>query len=131
MPWLESKTLDGEIGEYIVMMRQAEDGVFLIGAATNEESRTLRVPLSFLGKGDYEAEIVEDGENAHYLSNRETMKVSKKRVTRNEVLSIKLAPGGGACIRIGKEINSSWIATVLLILLHISRLFACLVLPQT
>ena len=105
MPWLESKTLDGEIGEYIVMMRQAEDGVFLIGAATNEESRTLRVPLSFLGKGDYEAEIVEDGENAHYLSNRETMKVSKKRVTRNEVLSIKLAPGGGACIRIGKEIK--------------------------
>ena len=105
MPWLESKTLDGEIGEYIVMMRQAEDGVFLVGAATNEESRTLRVPLSFLGKGDYEAEIVEDGENAHYLSNRETMKISKKRVTRNEVLSIKLAPGGGACIRIGKEIK--------------------------
>ena len=105
MPWLESKTLDGEIGEYIVMMRQAEDGAFLVGAATNEESRTLRVPLSFLGKGDYEAEIVEDGENAHYLSNRETIKVSKKKVTRNEVLNIKLAPGGGACIRIGKEIK--------------------------
>lgn len=105
MPWLESETLDGEIGEYIVMMRQAEDGVFLVGAATNEESRTLRVPLSFLGKGDYEAEIVEDGENAHYLSNRETIKVSKKKVTRNEVLNIKLAPGGGACIRIGKEIK--------------------------
>ncbi len=33
------------------------------------------------------------------------MKISKKRVTRNEVLSIKLAPGGGACIRIGKEIK--------------------------
>ena len=105
MPWLESKTLDGEIGEYIIMMRQAEDGVFLVGAATNEESRILRVPLSFLGKGDYEAEIVEDGENAHYLSNRETIKVSKKKVTRNEVLNIKLAPGGGACIRIGKEIK--------------------------
>lgn len=105
MPWLESKTLDGKIGEYIVMMRQAEDGAFLVGAATNEESRTLRVPLSFLGKGDYEAEIVEDGENAHYLSNRETIKVSKKKVTRNEVLNIKLAPGGGACIRIGKEIK--------------------------
>ena len=105
MPWLESKTLDGEIGEYIVMMRQAEDGAFLVGAATNEESRTLRVSLSFLGKGDYEAEIVEDGENAHYLSNRETIKVSKKKVTRNEVLNIKLAPGGGACIRIGKEIK--------------------------
>jgi len=39
------------------------------------------------------------------LSNRETIKVSKKKVTRNEVLNIKLAPGGGACIRIGKEIK--------------------------
>ena len=84
------------------MMRQAEDGVFLVGAATNEEGRTLRVPLSFLGKGDYEVEIVEDGENAHYLGNRETIKVSKKRVTWNDILNIKLAPGGGACIRIGK-----------------------------
>ena len=102
MPWLESKTLDGRIGEYIVMMRQAKNGVFLIGAATNEEGRNLHVPLSFLGNGEYKAEIVEDGENAHYLSNRETIKVSKKIVNRNMILNIKLAPGGGTCIRIGK-----------------------------
>lgn len=98
MPWLESKTLDGEIGEYIVMMRQAADGAFLVGAATNEEGRTLQVPLSFLDKGSYAVEIVEDGEEAHYLNNRETVKVSQKEVTRKDVLHIKLAPGGGACI---------------------------------
>lgn len=98
MPWQESKTLDGEIGEYIVMMRQAADGAFLVGAATNEEGRTLQVPLSFLDKGKYVVEIVEDGEEAHYLNNRETMKVSQREVTRKDVLNIKLAPGGGACI---------------------------------
>lgn len=100
MPWAESKTLDGKIGEYIVMMRQAESGEYLIGAATNEEERILQVPLHFLGDGTYKAEIVEDGDNAHYLTNRETLKVSEKTVTRNDTLNVRLAPGGGACIRI-------------------------------
>ncbi|TAL06854.1 MAG: glycoside hydrolase family 97 protein, partial [Verrucomicrobia bacterium] len=34
MPWRESKTLAGEIGEYIVLARQAADGNWLVGAAT-------------------------------------------------------------------------------------------------
>lgn len=100
MPWQESRTLAGEIGEYIVMMRQAADDTFLVGAATNEEGRTLRIPLSFLPKGEYKAEIVEDGEDAHYLTRRETLKTSNRKVNRNTTLDVKLAPGGGACIRI-------------------------------
>ncbi len=103
MPWKESRTLDGVIGEYVVMMRESKDGVFLVGAATNEKERTLRIPLSFLGKGKYIAEVVEDGDNAHYLTNRETTKVSMHDVDRKDVLEVKLAPGGGACIRITKQ----------------------------
>lgn len=30
MPWKESKTLTGEIGEYIVTMQQASDEVYLV-----------------------------------------------------------------------------------------------------
>jgi alpha-glucosidase len=102
MPWLESKTLAGEIGAYIVTMRQAQDGVYLVGAATNEESRTLQVSLSFLPKGKFTAEIVEDGPDAHYQTNRETSTVSTKTVSKNEVLTLKLAPGGGACVKISR-----------------------------
>ncbi len=100
MPWHESVTLDGEIGEYIVMMRESQDEVYLVGAATNEDARTLKVPLTFLGEGKYRAEITEDGENAHYLTQRETVKVTEMEVTRDDVLEVRLAPGGGACIRI-------------------------------
>ena len=57
MPWKESKTLDGEIGEYIIMMRETADA-YLIGVATNESSRTLKVPLSFLPSGSYSLECV-------------------------------------------------------------------------
>lgn len=97
MPWKESRTLTGEIGEYIVMMRQTEDA-YLVGAATNESGRTIDLPLSFLGEGTYDVEIAEDGDDAHYLTNRETLKVSRKQVTNNDILKLKLAPGGGACL---------------------------------
>ncbi|GAA4329259.1 glycoside hydrolase family 97 protein [Mucilaginibacter gynuensis] len=100
MPWLESRTIKGEIGEYIVMARQASDRTWLIGAATNEFSRELAIPLFFLKKGRYEAVIIQDGEDADYRMPTESYKVSKRLVGKDDTLLVKLAPGGGACIMI-------------------------------
>ncbi|KAA6341477.1 Retaining alpha-galactosidase [termite gut metagenome] len=97
MPWLESKTLAGEIGEYIVMMRQTDEA-YLVAAVTNESGRIVELPLSFLGEGTYNVVIVEDGDKAHYLTNRETWKITGKQVTATDKLQLKLAPGGGACL---------------------------------
>lgn len=102
MPWRESRTLAGEIGEYIVMMRETDEA-YLIGVATNEEARTVDIPLTFLGDGAYEAAIVEDGEGAHYLTHRETLKGSIRQVTAKETIQVALAPGGGACVMIKKN----------------------------
>ncbi|HZK03436.1 MAG TPA: glycoside hydrolase family 97 catalytic domain-containing protein [Bacteroidaceae bacterium] len=103
MPWLESSTLDGVIGEYIVMMRQASTGEYLIGAATNEQARTLTVSLDFLPRGRYSIEIVEDGEDADYKNNRETIRERIiDKTTRKNLITLHLAPGGGACVRITK-----------------------------
>lgn len=101
MPWKESRTIAGEIGEYIVMMRQTDDA-YLVGAATNESGREINLPLSFLGQGSYKAEIVEDGDQANYLTNRETIKISSKTVNNKDLLHLKLAPGGGACLKFTK-----------------------------
>lgn len=103
MPWLESQTLDGAIGEFIVMMRQASTGEYLVGAATNEQARTLTVSLDFLTQGRYRVEIVEDGENADYRSNREVIRERViEKATRRSFITLNLAPGGGACVRIVK-----------------------------
>lgn len=102
MPWIESRTLAGEIGEYIVMMRETQDA-YLIGAATNEENRTIEIPLDFLPKGSFQACVVEDGEDAHYLNNRESLRTSKVEVNRKSHLQVRLACGGGACITISKH----------------------------
>ena len=102
MPWKESRTLAGEIGAYIVMMRETDDAI-LVAAATNESGRIIDLPLSFLHEDSYDAQIMEDGDDAHYLTNRETLKVSQKKVTKSDTLKLKLAPGGGACLLFRKK----------------------------
>jgi alpha-glucosidase len=98
MPWRESKTLAGEIGEYIVMARQAADGAVLIGAATNESPRELDVPLAFLPAGNYEALVIQDGSKSDYRTHAEDYKAETRAVTPATTLHLKLAPGGGACV---------------------------------
>ncbi|MBO4923717.1 MAG: glycoside hydrolase family 97 catalytic domain-containing protein [Bacteroidales bacterium] len=97
-PWKESITLDGRIGEYIVMMRQNADGDYLVAAATNEDARTVDIPLSFLPKGSWNAAVNTDAEDTDYRTNRETCASYDTVVTSSSVLSVRLAPGGGACI---------------------------------
>ncbi len=97
-PWKESITLDGRIGEYIVMMRQNADGDFLVAAATDEDARTLDIPLSFLPKGSWTATVNTDAEDTDYRTNRETCASYDTVVKSSSVLSVRLAPGGGACI---------------------------------
>lgn len=101
MPWKESRTLAGEIGEYIVMMRETDEA-YLVGVATNEQERTVDVPLTFIGTGAMDATIIEDGDGAHYFTNRECLKTSTRQVTQQDVIQVKLASGGGACILIKK-----------------------------
>lgn len=100
MPWLESKTIKGEIGEYIVMARQATDKTWLVAAATNENARELTIPLTFLKKGKFKAMIIQDGDGADYRTRTESYKISKINVSQTDSVHVKLAPGGGACIMI-------------------------------
>jgi alpha-glucosidase len=101
-PWRESKTLAGVIGEYIVTARQAADGRWLVGAASNEDARELDIPLDFLGRGKYSALILQDGDDADYRTHKESYKVSKQIVTRGVAIHVRLAAGGGACVLLEK-----------------------------
>ena len=98
MPWLASKTVQGEIGEYIVMARQAQDKTWLLGAATNEQARELTIPLAFLGKGRYTASLILDGAQADYRTQHESYTTATQQVSAADVIRVKLAPGGGACL---------------------------------
>ncbi len=93
-----SEALQGEIGEYVVIVRRAGESFFL-GASTNEQARTVRVPLTFLPKGKkFEATIYADAPDANWETNPTAYVIEKRIVTRKDTLEIRMAPGGGQAI---------------------------------
>ena len=103
-PTTWSKTLvpNGEIGKYITVARKERNGSsWFIGSMTNEESRSIDLPLSFLDAGvKYRAVIYEDGPGADYERNPYPMTIRQEAVTSESALHLKLARSGGAAIRI-------------------------------
>jgi len=99
--WETSRTLQSEIGDYVVVVRQPRGGQdWFLGAITDENGRSLKQPLSFLAPGKkYEAQIYRDGPDADYRVNPLAITIEKKVVTAKDVLTLALAPGGGTAIR--------------------------------
>ena len=100
--WDTTRVLDGRIGDYVVVARRQRGGqAWFLGAITDEEGRTLDVPLSFLPPGrHYVAEIYADGPKAHWLENPLPVTITRRAVTSATRLRVVLAPGGGQAIRI-------------------------------
>ena len=97
--WDETVALNGEISKYVTIARRTGNEWYL-GSMTNWDSRTLDVDLSFLGDGNFKAEIFRDGVNAHRTAmdyRKETVDVSADRK-----MTLKMAPGGGFAMKITK-----------------------------
>jgi len=99
--WETSRTLQGEIGDYVVTARQQRGGKdWYLGATTDENARKLDIPLDFLEPGKrYEAQIYRDAPDANYLTNPEALVIEKRNVTSKDHLAAQLAPGGGLAVR--------------------------------
>ena len=103
--WDTTRVMAGRIGDYVAVARRERGGqTWFVGAITDEEGRTLEVPLSFLTPGRrYVAEIYADGANAHWLTNPMSVSITRQNVTSATRLRMVLAPGGGQAIRIRPE----------------------------
>jgi alpha-glucosidase len=99
--WEVTRTLASVIGEYAVVARRERAGsCWFLGAATNEDGRTLSVALDFLERGTrYEATMYLDADDADFRTNPTAYRIEHRTVTSGDVLSLKLAPGGGAAVR--------------------------------
>lgn len=93
--WDETRAVEGDPGEYVVVARRS--GVkWYLGGITTWTPRTLDVPLTFLGPGKYLAEIFADGADAS--QNAKSLAITKKWVTASDHLSAQMAPGGGVAV---------------------------------
>jgi len=88
--WDETRVLPpSEIGEMAVFARRKGTEWFL-GVLNGSPSRTIRLPLSFLGRGTYDAMIVRDN-----IDDAAAERIENTTVAANRSLDIDIRPGGG------------------------------------
>ena len=100
--WEKTLVLNAEIGKYLTIARKdKESDDWYIGSATDADARNLTLDLNFLDDGkEYVAEVYADGDGADYRTNPYPLQYDRIKVTKGSSLSLRLAPSGGAAIRI-------------------------------
>ena len=98
--WDTSIVLNGEIGDYISIVRKERNtDKWFLGSITDENVRVINVSLNFLEAGkEYIATLYEDAEEAYWDKNPTAYKIENKTVDISDTLILKLAPGGGVAI---------------------------------
>ncbi|MBO4466765.1 MAG: glycoside hydrolase family 97 protein [Bacteroidales bacterium] len=95
-----SRALQGEVGEWIAVVRRARD-VFFLGATTDENARTIVQVLDFLAPGkEYTMTVYADAPDADWVSNPYAYQITSRTVTAKDTVTLHLAPGGGAAVTI-------------------------------
>jgi len=99
--WEQSIALDGEVGDYVVFTRQARDKAdWYLGAITDEQARSIAVPLAFLTPGQtYLAQIYRDGDQADWQTQPYDLVIEERSVTHKDTLRFTMATSGGVAIR--------------------------------
>jgi alpha-glucosidase len=90
--WDETRVLAGEVAEYVVIARRLGKDWY-IGAMTNWTPRHLSIPLAALGKGNWEADVYNDGPDAANTPTDITH--AQMTLQSSSPLKIDMAPGGG------------------------------------
>lgn len=100
--WDDTKYLQAEPGDYLVVARKEKGKEnWFLGAVTDEETRSITVPLDFLNANQwYIINLYRDADDAHWKDNPEAYKIETYAITGKTILKLKLAPGGGCAISI-------------------------------
>lgn len=98
--WDQSISLDGEIGKFIAIARK-KAGTWYVGGMTNWDARKLEVDFSFLGEGNYVAELYKDGANANRIAS--DYKKETIAIPVNRKMTLDMAKGGGFAMKIMKK----------------------------
>jgi alpha-glucosidase len=99
--WAETVVLNGEVGDYVTIARKdRHSDNWYLGAVSDDQARSLPVPLSFLDAGRrYTAQIYRDGDKANWQTAPEDIVIEEREVSSSDTLTLRLAAGGGQAIR--------------------------------
>lgn len=98
--WEQSKVLDGEPGDFLVMARQ-EKGTddWFVGGMTDENAKPYALKLDFLEEGKtYAAKVYRDAEETHYLDNPTAIDIVEMEVTKDDEIKVDMVGAGGFAV---------------------------------
>ncbi len=95
--WDETHVVAGRPDDFITVARR-HGREWFVGSITGWHAKEVDIPLEFLGRGNFIAEIYSDAPDAD-VNPKHTVR-EEKRVTAATLLHVKMAPGGGQAIRI-------------------------------
>ncbi|WP_120716317.1 glycoside hydrolase family 97 protein [Tsuneonella amylolytica] len=101
--WAESHLVAGEVGEFAIFARKDRNSAdWYVGGINDATAREVTVTFDFLEPGKpYTASIWKDGEGATYETDaRHRIAYDTKTVRKGDTLTLWLAPGGGAAVRL-------------------------------
>lgn len=82
-------------------MARRKGDIWYLGTLTNWEKRTMEIDLSFLGDGEWSAELYKDGVNAGTVASDYTKSIIA--IPQDRKLSVTMAEGGGCALKIYKK----------------------------
>ena len=97
--WDEIKVPAAEVCKFIAVARRKNNDWY-VGAITNDTARNISIPLNFLDKGNYTAEIYTDANDTDENPNHLIKQIHV--FTKNDFIKLQLAAGGGAAIHLKK-----------------------------
>ena len=95
--WDETRILAGEIGHDIVTARRKGD-IWYLGGMGSRDKSNLKIALSFLRSGPYEAKIWKDGPDSN--ANPNQVSTESLTVTRASILELAVASDGGFVVQL-------------------------------
>ncbi|MGI8982071.1 MAG: glycoside hydrolase family 97 protein [Pirellulaceae bacterium] len=95
--WDETRVLHAELGRCLVITRRRGDAWYF-GGMTAAQERKLDLPLDFLGKGTFTAELYLDDPAGGPTS----LTIRKKTVSANDTLGVTIPRSGGFAARLVK-----------------------------
>lgn len=92
--WDETRFLAGEPGDYTIIARRHGKDWFVAGLNGRTTARPITLPLDFLGRGKYQAELIHDASEPRDFARRSFT------TKRSEPLTVEMAGRGGFALHL-------------------------------
>lgn len=97
--WDETKVLQAKFGEYLVQARKTGD-VWYVAGMSGELAKEIIIDFSFLGGGNYSAQILRDGPNSDRIGTDYLFENAP--INKDSKYTINMAHGGGFIVKVSR-----------------------------